>query len=353
VAGSAWGLTGLSAGLCAGTATALIALPSPGSLGDKNDRPRTSLIATSLALALLGLYVQVDVLIAPSVLARAASSTYDLAAVPSKAIYVVLLATTPLVFPFVRRRQVARRLLVVTTLVSIAVGLLCSVLVATLLPLVGLILGRPRAGILEFGLLGLAMTFAGTSGVIITASIARGVKRPWPPPALGIACLLLSWPFRPDVLTYAAVVAASQAGTTILSLGVCLWGKRGESAMPNDPLAQAELLAEAGDPIAPVQWMHDLSEAASGSDDAMDAQDFAQLPVPGMSLETTYSTKPNKSGVYHVLRKCPEALAIKKKHRVLGAPPPPERRRPCPACLDIISTWLNSLPPDQRPSWFA
>ena len=51
VAGSLWGLTGLSAGLCAGTAAALIALPSPGSLDDKNDRPRTSLIDTSLALA--------------------------------------------------------------------------------------------------------------------------------------------------------------------------------------------------------------------------------------------------------------------------------------------------------------
>ena len=116
-------MTGLAAGLCVGTAVALIALPYPQTDVSVLDRPRTSIIDTSLSLALLGFYVQLDVLIAPSVLAHGQATTYDLGAVPSKGVYLMLLAAGPLVFPSVRRLQGGgKRLIVVTAAVAWAVG---------------------------------------------------------------------------------------------------------------------------------------------------------------------------------------------------------------------------------------
>jgi hypothetical protein len=160
VAGRAFGVTGLAAGITVGTAVALLALRLPLAHASRQDRPRTSLVDTSLTLALLGLYVQVDVLIAPSVLARAGATTYDLAAVPSKGVYLVLLAAGPLLFPFVRRRQGGRRLIVGSALVTLAVGVVVTALLVAALPLIAAVLGRPRAGLTEFSLLGLAMTLA-------------------------------------------------------------------------------------------------------------------------------------------------------------------------------------------------
>ena len=61
-------MTGLAAGIFLGTLTALLVLPRHGSAEEVADRPRTSLLDTSMSLALLGLYVQLDILVAPSVL---------------------------------------------------------------------------------------------------------------------------------------------------------------------------------------------------------------------------------------------------------------------------------------------
>jgi hypothetical protein len=258
IAGWSWGVTGLAAGICVGTAVALVTLPYPHSLVDEIDRPRTSLVDTSLSLALLGLYVQLDVLIAPSVLAHARATTYDLAAVPSKGVYLVLLAAGPLVFPFVRRHQGGRRLVIGAALITFAVGVLFTILIGAALPIIAVVLGRPRAGLIEFGFLGLAMALAGVSGIVTTAGVARGVKRPWPAPALGIVILLLSWPFRPDVMAFSVVVVVSQAVTTVLSVIICLWGKRREPEHALGALQEVESLAEAGDPLAPAQGMRDL-----------------------------------------------------------------------------------------------
>jgi hypothetical protein len=262
VAGYAWGVTGLAAGICVGTAAALVALPNPRELVTRKDRPRTSLLDTSLSLALLGLYVQLDVLIAPSVVKGGSATVYDLAAVPSKGVYLVLLAAGPIAFPFVRRLQAGRRLIVWSALVTMAVGVLFTVLIGAALPLIAVVLGRPRAGLLEFSLLGLAMACAGVSGIVTSAGVARGIKRPWPPSALGIAVLLLSWPFRPDALAFCVIVLTSQVVTTVLSITICLWGRR-QSPDAGGPLLEVEALAEAGDPLAPVQGMHDLPASAA------------------------------------------------------------------------------------------
>jgi hypothetical protein len=259
VAGLTLGVTGLAAGLCAGTCITLIVLPYRRSDVSVQDRPRTSIVDTSLSLALLGLYVQLDILVAPSVVARNSVTAYDLAAVPSKGIYLLLLAAGPIVFPFVRRLHGARQLIATTAAIALAVGVVFTVVLVAIRPFIATVLGRPEAGFLEFGLLGLAMSLAGVSGLVVNAGVARGVRRPWPPLLLGIATLLLCWPFRPDALEFAIVVLATQAVTAILSVVICLWGRQRE--MSTDILEQIEGLAEAGDPLASAQVMNELPDA--------------------------------------------------------------------------------------------
>jgi hypothetical protein len=247
VGGLTLGVTGLAAGLCIGTIVALIALPYPQSEKKAQDRPRTSLVDTSLSLALLGLYVQFDVLIAPSVLARGGATTYDLAAVPSKGVYLVLLAAGPLLFPFVRRGGGRRRLVVGACVVSFAVGLVFTAL------LIAAVLGQPKAGFATFGLLGVAMTLAGLTGIVISTGVARGVSRPWPPMVLGLAVLLFSWPFRPTVTEFAVIVAGSHATTASYSMAIFLWGRRRGLEVGPSSLRDVERLAKAGDPLARLQ----------------------------------------------------------------------------------------------------
>ncbi len=193
VAGVLFGATGLAFGLCAGTAIALLALPDWRTDVTLQDRPRTSLTATSASLALLGLFVQLDVLIAPSVLAHRAATSYDLAAVPSKGVYLALLAIGPLIFPSMRGRP-DRRLVLGAAGVALAFGAACAGALVMGRHLIADVLGRPPADPLEMGLLGLSMAFAGVTGIAISAGIARGVRHPWPPLALGIALMVAVWP---------------------------------------------------------------------------------------------------------------------------------------------------------------
>jgi hypothetical protein len=264
VAGLILGVTGLAAGLCVGTAVALIALRNPSAHVSIQDRPRTSLIDTSLSLALLGLYIQFDVLVAPSIVARGSATAYDLAAVPSKGVYLILLAAGYLIFPFVRRHESGREIIVKAALVAFVVGVVFTVVLVAARPIIADVLDRPRAEFLVLGLLGLAMAFGGVTGMVISAGVARGVKHPWPPLLMGIATLLLSWPFRPSAIDFAIVLLVSQGVTCLLSIAICLWGPQREvdgAATTGASLRQLESLAEAGDPLALVQAMHELPEA--------------------------------------------------------------------------------------------
>jgi len=179
----------------------------------------------------------------------------------------MLLAAGPLVFPFVRRLQGGgKRLIVVTAAVAWGVGVVFSVVLVAARPLIATVLGRPEAGLVEFGLQCLAMAFAGVTGIVVNASVARGVKRPWPPLALGIVTLLLCWPFRPNALDFAIVLLVSQGVTCLMSVAICLWGRQRELDTEHaaDPLQQIENLAEAGDPLATAQAMYDLPHTESG-----------------------------------------------------------------------------------------
>ncbi len=100
------------------------------------------------------------------------------------------------------------------------------------------------------GLLGLAMALAGVTGIAISAGIARGVRHPWPPLALGIAAMVAVWPLRPNPLQFSFVVLGSQALTMVLSMGTCL-KKSGATTKEAEPIM--ELFAEAGDPFIVAQ----------------------------------------------------------------------------------------------------
>jgi hypothetical protein len=262
IGGLTLGVTGLAGGLCIGTIVALIALPYPRSRKRAEDRPRTSLFDTSLSLALLGLYVQFDVLIAPSVLARNGATTYDLSAVPSKGVYLVLLAIGPLLFPFVRQGEGRRRLVMGACVVSFGVGIAFTALLLAARPLIASVLGQPRAGFAPFGLLGIAMALAGVTGVVVSTGVARGVTRPWPPLVLGLSVLLLCWPFRPSATQFAVIVVVSHAATMMLSVAIFLWGKRRSPETGPNPLESVEGLPQTGDLLAPLRTRTSLATEA-------------------------------------------------------------------------------------------
>jgi glycosyltransferase involved in cell wall biosynthesis len=257
LAGIALGVTGLALGICAGTAVALVVVPRWRSDATLVERPRTSLTATSASLALLGLFVQLDVLIAPSVIERGGATAYDLAAVPSKGVYLALLAIGPLIFPSVRGRP-DRHFVLRATAISLAFGVGCTVILVLFRHLIGAVLGRPAADPLEMALLGLAMALAGATGIAISAGIAQGMKHPWPPLALGIVVLLACWPWHPGGLAFSVVVVTSQAGAMVLCLANCM---RKISPAPEAAEDVMELFAEAGDPLVPAQAIGRLSES--------------------------------------------------------------------------------------------
>ena len=265
IGGLTFGVTGLALGLCAGTTIAFLALPPWRPDGSLQDRPRTSMTATSASLALLGLFVQLDILMAPSVVSRGGAATYDLAAVPSKGVYLVLLAAGPLIFPSVRGR-LDRRIIVGAVAIALAVGMLCTTVLVMARHLIAAVLGRPPADPLELALLGLAMALAGVTGITVSAGIARGIRYPWPPLLIGIAVMLSCWPWQPTPLAFSVVVLASQAVTAILSFALCLRHPSARATGPTDPAV--EILAETGDPFVAAQAIPILLVAKSDGEPA-------------------------------------------------------------------------------------
>ena len=81
----------------------------------------TTMFHTWIALALLGLFVQLDILLAPSGLSKEAATHYDLAAVPSKGVYLVLVAASTFIFPYVRVRA-QRKTVIAAALATLILG---------------------------------------------------------------------------------------------------------------------------------------------------------------------------------------------------------------------------------------
>jgi hypothetical protein len=265
--GLVWGVTGLAAGIFLGTATALLVLPRHRGAHHVTDRPRTSLLDTSMSLALLGLYVQLDILIAPSVVAPGGASTYDLAAVPAKGVYLALLAAGPMLFPFVRRRDSEKALIVRAAALTFALGVASAVLLVACRPLIARVLDQPEPRVVLLATLGLAMTFAGETAMMVNAAVARGVRRPWPPLAIGIVVLLGCWPFRPTADAFAIVVLVTQVATALAGLCICLRARPGPRPAGEVPV-QVQVLAEGGQSFAIAEAAAQLEGRRTLADDA-------------------------------------------------------------------------------------
>ena len=133
-----------------------------------------------------------DVLWAPSGLTPHAAKVYDLAATPSKGVYIALLAIGSIIFPFVRLNP-SRRLIVKAAGGTLALGLAVTGVLVALRHVIGIVLNQPAPSFLLLALLGGAMAVAGTTSVFINAGVARGVARPWPPPAMGMVVMIVCW----------------------------------------------------------------------------------------------------------------------------------------------------------------
>ena len=221
LAGLIWGLVGVSAALAVATGVALIAVPRQQSAPVRTVRHMTSMLHTWLALVLLGLFVQLDILIAPSVLTHSAATKYDVAAVPSKGVYLVLVAVSTLIFPYVRVHA-QRRTVVLASAATLGIGLAVTGVLIVLRATIGAVLGQSVASLPLLVALGVAMSIAGATGIVINGGIALGVARPWPPLVLGMACLLACWFAHPSVAVFGIVVLASLAGTLLITAWVCL-----------------------------------------------------------------------------------------------------------------------------------
>ena len=180
------GVTGVAVGCCLGTVVAIILLPNRSVGALTTGRPVTSLLHTSLALVLVSLFVQLDVLLAPSGLSTAAAKRFDVAAVPSKGVYLVLLAAGPIVFPFVRQSG-RRRLVALATAGTVAIGCVATAVLVAARPLIGKTLGQATPSASLLWTLGAAMALGGGTAVLMNAAVARGIERPWPAVALGVA----------------------------------------------------------------------------------------------------------------------------------------------------------------------
>jgi hypothetical protein len=213
-AGLLWGLTGLSAGLLAGTAVAWVTMPGRSPATEVTQRPITTMFHT-WTLALLGLLVQLDILLAPSGPSKAAAR-YDLAAVPSEGVYLVLAAASTFIFPYVRVRA-QRKAVLATALATLILGLTVTVSLVPLRRVIGDILGQHPATPFLLITLGVAMSIGGATGIIINGGVALGIARLWPALVPGILGLLVAWAMRPSATVFASVVLGTQAGTLVIS----------------------------------------------------------------------------------------------------------------------------------------
>lgn len=224
--GITWGLDGLALAMFASTVVAIVTLPPQPPIATTYERPATSLFHSSLALALLGVFVQLDLLLVPSVFTTAQATQYDLAAVPSKAVYLGLAALGPILFPFVRRHS-SRKLVVAGSGATLVLGLVASVALVLLRPVIAAILGQQEATVENMALLCVAMALAGATATIINSGIARGVARPWPPTAVGMVALTVCSRLE-GVTLFAISGVVIQLLVALASLWIVVHVKAGE-----------------------------------------------------------------------------------------------------------------------------
>jgi hypothetical protein len=243
--GLLFGLSGLSAGLLAGTAAAWVTMPGRSPATHVTQRPMTTMFHTWIALALLGLLVQLDILLAPSGLSKEAATRYDLAAVPSKGVYLVLAAASTFIFPYVRVRA-QRRAVIAAGLATLIPGVMVTVSLVPLRQVIADVLGQRPAAPFLLITLGVAMSIGGATGIVINGGVALGIARLWPPLVPGIVGLFVAWAERPTPAVFASVVLGSQAGTLLISTWFCLGRRRIVTRPAHAPARPGDLTSPAG-----------------------------------------------------------------------------------------------------------
>jgi hypothetical protein len=112
---------------------------------------------------------------------------------------------------------------------TFALGLVVTGMLLVLRHVIGAVLDQPTPSFLLLAVLGTAMAVGGTTSVFINAGVARGVARPWPPPAVGMLVVIVCWSVRPSATAFAYAFLAAQTAAMLLSGWVTLKGRRGSS----------------------------------------------------------------------------------------------------------------------------
>jgi hypothetical protein len=118
---------------------------------------------------------------------------------------------------------------------------------ASLVPLrrvIADILGQHPATPFLLITLGVAMSIAGATGIIINGGVALGIARPWPPLLPGILGLLVVWAMRPSATVFASVVLGTQAGTLLITTWFCLRIRRTATRRAREPASAHDVLPQ-------------------------------------------------------------------------------------------------------------
>ncbi|HZQ85650.1 MAG TPA: glycosyltransferase, partial [Acidimicrobiales bacterium] len=217
VAGALWGPTGVALALVGAVTVAAVATPtrSGAATAMADGAALGGLAETTLSLGLLALVGQLDVLLAPMALGSHAG-TYDLAALPAKAIVVGLAAAGLAVFPKARRAAGQAAVLTPVALTAAAGAAMAVCLVAGA-PVLTWVFGRRHPDEVVLGLLGAAMAMAAATSVGVHLSIARGGRRPWLGLLAAVAVELAAAATHPSAVVFAIAVLVAQ-GVTLAAL---------------------------------------------------------------------------------------------------------------------------------------
>jgi len=219
--GIRFGLEGLALGILLASFFTLgltsLLRPGHGQEPPAEARMVTTLAHTTITIGFMALLAQLDVILVPSALGGSAADHYDVAAVPAKAIFLGLQVGGWLLFPFARRLT-GKAVAIVPALVTVGVGALGTGVLIALRPFIAFVLDQGTPSGLLLGVLGLAMALAGGTGVCITASVARGTHRPWPPLLAGCALSACAVPLFHGPLSFALAILTVQAMALVLSI---------------------------------------------------------------------------------------------------------------------------------------
>lgn len=189
--GVVFGVTGVAAGLALATTGAAFALVLPPALvagdrvrGDDDVLRLADNVGTLVALGLMTLSVHLDSLSAPGVLGPIAADAYDVAAVPAKGVFIVLMAAGWIVIPRVVRGGSSATHPVVAT---VAAGIVLAVGAAVCAPIAGAVLGRATPTFSAVLVPALAMAAAAGVWVGLQTLLASRQPRPWLAPAATVA----------------------------------------------------------------------------------------------------------------------------------------------------------------------